>query len=667
MLSLVLCSLCSLMVKVDAGVTVYGQIPLALQTTASAADAAATGKVLPAYDQTLLSPPALPDPRPPTAFTLTLPAQNGSVIGLSIPQHGSFFGFSIEMSVINQILGKNSSHINVPFLNLMSNIHQRAGAIDVRLGGNTQEFAKLVDDSSIPNFAAVSKEKTNLKNPTLTPAVIYTKDLFYLVANITALVNVRCPTGIPFATYNGTGWSLEIAELGQEILGDHLLGLQGGNEPDLYAAHNHRPKSYTPADYFGEFGSLVKAIAEDDKIPRKNMLIGPSLASAAWTLEQVWDTGYINAYSDSLSILTIENYPNNNCAAQYGLGTPRDPQTEFPKYLNHDSGLNIIKPFLNSSAIAHAAGKPFIMFETNSASCGGFPGISDSFGAGLWALDYGLTMAAANFSGAMLHVGGQNVFYNPFTAPPTNQTLFHQWTAGAVYYSVLIAAEVFGSTNTSQILDTSNNGIFTPSYSIYENGALARVALFNYNNDASGASDITATVKVDGGTVPAQVLVKYFAGESVSVKTNLTWAGQTLGNKYEVDGRLKGQLDVKTITCDQGANACLIPVKAPGFALVFLTESPAVQDDTPPTTFATTAVTRMFNTATVDPAILATSNGISGKQRQKNHLGSTSKGALLAANGNAGSGLRTYTPGIFGLSLVVGAALIAMRVVVAGC
>lgn len=57
-------------------------------------------------------------------------------------------------------------------------------------------------------------------------------------------------------------------------------------------------------------------------------------------------------------------------------------------------------------------GKPFLMFETNSASCGGFPGVSDSFGATLWALDYGLQMAASNFSGALLHVGGSDTAYN---------------------------------------------------------------------------------------------------------------------------------------------------------------------------------------------------------------------------------------------------------------
>ena len=46
-------------------------------------------------------------------------------------------------------------------------------------------------------------------------------------------------TGIPF--FNTTPFALEIVEQGQEILGNYLLGFQAGNEPDLYAAHGHRP------------------------------------------------------------------------------------------------------------------------------------------------------------------------------------------------------------------------------------------------------------------------------------------------------------------------------------------------------------------------------------------------------------------------------------------
>lgn len=98
----------------------------------------------------------------------------------------------------------------------------------------------------------------------------------------------------------------------------------------------------------------------------------------------------------------------------------------------------------------------------------------------------------------------------PSIAPPTNQSAFNQWTAGAIYYSVMIIAEALGNTNTSQIIDLlGNNGNeFTPQYAIYENGALARVALFNYVTDPSGNSDYVATIHVEGGQVPAQARVK---------------------------------------------------------------------------------------------------------------------------------------------------------------
>ena len=71
---------------------------------------------------------------------------------------------------------------------------------------------------------------------------------------------------------------------------------------------------------------------------------------------------------------------------------------------------------LNSTMIAQQVQKPFIMFETNTASCGGFPGISNSFGSALWALDYGLQMVFSNFTHALVHVGGQSVYYN--VSPP---------------------------------------------------------------------------------------------------------------------------------------------------------------------------------------------------------------------------------------------------------
>jgi hypothetical protein len=50
---------------------------------------------------------------------------------------------------------------------------------------------------------------------------------------------VSALTGIPFM--DASNFHLGIAEQGQAILGDYLIGLQVGNEPDLYARHKRRP------------------------------------------------------------------------------------------------------------------------------------------------------------------------------------------------------------------------------------------------------------------------------------------------------------------------------------------------------------------------------------------------------------------------------------------
>jgi len=112
---------------------------------------------------------------------------------------------------------------------------------------------------------------------------------------------------------------------------------------------------------------------------------------------------------------SFSSYPNNNCRAAFGTGAIQDPQGNFQSYLTHQAGVDLVQPYLASTMMAQQTNQRFMMFETNSASCGGFPGISDSFGGALWALDYGLQMAYANFSNALVHIGGQNVYYNPFT------------------------------------------------------------------------------------------------------------------------------------------------------------------------------------------------------------------------------------------------------------
>jgi len=71
--------------------------------------------------------------------------------------------------------------------------------------------------------------------------------------------------------------------------------MQVNNEPNLYARHGHRPESYSPKDYHTEFGEVIQALEEDERITRVNrMLVGLSLA-----LNVVWETGFVNDYGDA--------------------------------------------------------------------------------------------------------------------------------------------------------------------------------------------------------------------------------------------------------------------------------------------------------------------------------------------------------------------------------
>ncbi|KAI0316521.1 hypothetical protein OF83DRAFT_1060198 [Amylostereum chailletii] len=590
--------------------------------TATAGAAAYTGAA--AYDPTTLVAPAPPNPPINTNFPVQL--YTGGMTNLSIPQSGAFVGFSVEMSVATQVLGKNSTVLFVPFLNLMANIVARAGWVQVRVGGNTQESAELKD--SLANGTILQKDYANALAHTGTPPLEFTDDLVYMMGNISDLTNTRWYMGIPF--FNTTPYDLKLAEHAQRILGDRLIALQAGNEPDLYAQNgrNHRPEGYSPANYTAEIGGLVAQTASDADMPRKDDLwLVPSISAGSfspdWNPDQVWATGIVDTYLEELHALAspTDRYPNNNCAAVYNTGAPIiQPQDVIGDYLRHSAPTSLVQDYVSSAAVAVAHNKPMIMFETNTASCSGFVGISDSFTGALWGLDWALTLAANNFSAALYHLGGQNSYYNPFTPPPTNQTTFRQWTIGPMYYVSLVVSEILGPSNKSQVVDLQMNGNQdeTPGWAIYESGTPTKVVLMNYIDDPSGAQAYTAQISIGGGQTgqapanPASVRVKRFSASSVTQKGNFTWAGQTFGNHFESDGRLTGELSVETIQCDQATNVCSVSVPAPGVAVVFLTDD-GYDAVTPPesavATFPTTYYTATVNTAKVDPSALASSNG----------------------------------------------------------
>lgn len=220
---------------------------------------------------------------------------------------------------------------------------------------------------------------------------------------------------------------------------------------------------------------------------------------------------------------------------------------------------------------------------------------------------------------------------------------------------------------------TSSTDIYHPVYAIYENDVTTRFVAFNFVNDPTGANLYQFTLNgLDTGLT--QVFVRYLLAPSISEQYNITWAGQTMGTSFESDGRLHGQPNTVTIACSNGA--CVIPVPAPAIALVFLSQQ-ALTDSSPSTASGASAMqvtevisgtTTVFSdtgktfrttvvgtgSATLDPAVLETSNGQNGGSMGSTSNQSAAKsaarrsvvpalglGTILGVIGTLGMGCRT--------------------------
>jgi hypothetical protein len=129
------------------------------------------------------------------------------------------------------------------------------------------------------------------------------------------------------------------------------------------------------------------------------------------------------------------------------------------------------------------------------------------------------------------------------------------------------------------------------------------------------ATKVTFNGPAGASTLP----IKQLLAPSVTQKYNYTWNGQYFGGVFESDGRPMGQELSETISCNNGQ--CAVTVPAPGVVVVYMSDAifgnaesasftqKGQGQEGGSMTFSTTARTKGHNTATVDPSVLATSNG----------------------------------------------------------
>ncbi len=272
----------------------------------------------------------------------------------------------------------------------------------IRVGGNTSDYSAFS-----PHAAAVSAPKAT---------VINEQSLRDLAGFLRA-----------------TGWSLiwglnlgggsidqavEEARAVASTAGDRLLAFEIGNEPDLFVHEGHR-QHYSYDDYLKEYRRYKTAIRA--VLPHA-AFAGPDAAvTTDWVERFAADEGH------DLRLLTHHYYREG-----------QSPRSTMDKLLQPDPKLAAMLDRMH--AASSSARVPYRICETNSFSGGGRPGVSDTFAAALWALDYLCVLAWHGAAGVNMETGVNQLDFISSYSPIADDEHGH-FTAAPEYYGMLAFAE----------------------------------------------------------------------------------------------------------------------------------------------------------------------------------------------------------------------------------
>jgi hypothetical protein len=222
-------------------------------------------------------------------------------------------------------------------------------------------------------------------------------------------------------------------------LGNSLAGIELGNEADAYGRHGLRETPWTYAQYVAESRTYRRAIAAAAPgIP----LAGPDVSGSA--VFRNW--GRAEAAQLRPTLLTGHHYP---------LGCHQLPPPSIARLLSEETRLAEDVSLARYMRVARASGIRFRMDETNSVSCGGSAGVSDTFASALWAASYiARSMAAGvagiNFHGDPANCGG----YAPLCASTPELLAAGELSARPEWYALLLTRALVGDRALPTALDS---------------------------------------------------------------------------------------------------------------------------------------------------------------------------------------------------------------------
>ncbi|KAJ2994493.1 hypothetical protein NUW54_g7543 [Trametes sanguinea] len=243
--------------------------------------------------------------------------------------------------------------------------------------------------------------------------------------------------------------------LAVQLSGVVLDRIEVGNEADLYKNNGLRPRNWTVQEYVADWENVAGAVAEAVGINSRNdpvTLQGAAFAGQGFTPREIFDLGILDsAPGKAISVISQHQYSAAFCNGG-----------DFPlvSFMSKAAVRGNLTIFEADIAATNSKGLVYILGETNSIACHGAPGVSNTAGAALWAVDYTLQAAKLGIKQTFFHegVGYKYNFIQPITlnrstvdgstldppSPPHVQPS---------YYAGLLINNFIGNTGAAQLVE----------------------------------------------------------------------------------------------------------------------------------------------------------------------------------------------------------------------
>ncbi|KAF7327593.1 Glycoside hydrolase family 79 protein [Mycena kentingensis (nom. inval.)] len=456
---------------------------------------------------------------------------------------------------------------NTYFLNLLNNIAALTGVgPHIRIGADSEDHTAY--NPNVP-FVQQSFPPPSTTVPYPEATSIVAGPGFYQAAQFLPK-GTRVTWGINFGAKNLTAVYLEtravlaaFASSAMKKAGVILDSLELGNEADLYNHNGLRLPGYNIAQYVPEWvmfaSNMTTSAAGVD-------VWGCAFAASSHSVngfspQGAFANGLLSSKpGSSITRISQHHYSGSFCSGNEGL--LQDLMTKATIRSNLSS-------FLPDIAATQEQGLDYVLGETNSYSCHGAPGVSNTAGASLWTLDYALFASQIGVSQLFFHEGIGYKYNLIQPAVLTRSTIDgstlsqpQQPHIQPQYYAAIIIAEAIGKSGNTRVLELDIDNDRLSGYAFYEGSTLKRAVFINSLAFTTGtrASTHISLSMAGSGSKPAKFTVKRLAIKRADDVSGLTWGGQN----YETSSGLVGG----TATTETGTVSAGIDIAATQAILV---------------------------------------------------------------------------------------------------